>query len=770
MSQFYAGQQFAAGPGITTVLPDFDFETYSEAGYRWQESDQTWRDPFDAPKRGLSLVGTATYAEHPSTEPLMLTWDLKDGRGPQQWKKGDPPPLELFGYIAAGGVLEAWNVAFEYEIWNRCCVPKLGWPPLPLVNLRCAMAKARAFSLPGGLEKAGHALNLPPQLLKSAEGAPLIKVFSMPRNPTKKDPRLRIEIADDPRGADFLKYNAQDIVAEEAVSLRCPDLSPIELALWQLDQRINARGVAVDADGIEAAMIVVRHLRNKYNAELCSITNGTLQSVSEIKKFVGWLGAWGVSTASVDEENVTLLLKRPDLQPHVRRALEIRQLIASSSVSKLFAMAHQKTGANRLHHLLSYCAAHTGRWTGNGPQPQNLPSAGPDMNRCTCGIYTCAALVWCPFCGQPAPTTSEEWSADAAEYALSAIKTRDLGLLDHLFGGQLMDVVVGCLRSMFIAAPDHELIASDFSAIEAVVLAAMAGEEWRLEVFRTHGKIYEESAAKITGKDLAYFMRHYGYTDEQLAQPEWWKLKPANAGKHHPDRKKIGKIAELASGYRGWLDAWLNFGAGDYFDDKEIKGHILAWRDASPAIVEFWGGQFRGLPWDKDRRPELYGVEGAAVSAVLNPGVAYGYRQVSFQMQGDALYCQLPSGRLITYHEPRLTPQTDAQGRDTGMQLSYMGWDSLARAWIRKYTHGGKLTENIVQAVARDILAHAMLQVDAAGYNIVLHVHDEIVAEVRRLFGSVEEFERIALKDLPAWCANWPLRIAGGWRGPRFRK
>jgi DNA polymerase len=266
-----------------------------------------------------------------------------------------------------------------------------------------------------------------------------------------------------------------------------------------------------------------------------------------------------------------------------------------------------------------------------------------------------------------------------------------------------------------------------------------------MEVFRTHGKIYEMSASKITGIPFEEF-----------------DLYKASSGQHHPMRKKIGKVAELASGYGGWLGAWKQFGADEYFNDDEIKKAILAWRAASPAIVEFWGGQQRN--W----RPELFGLEGCAVSAVLNPGTKFSYRAISYLMYGDALYCELPSGRFITYHRPRL-----GQSERGGYQLSFEGWNTNpkngAPGWIRINTYGGRLCENVVQAVARDILAYAIVNLEKAGYPIVMHVHDEIVAEVPEGQGSISEFESI-MSTLPPWASGWGIKATGGWRGKRYGK
>lgn len=753
-----AGYTLAAGLGVATVLPDFDFETYSEAGYQWDEARQKWRSlpGYGDQNRGLPAVGAAAYTEHPSCEVLSLAYDLKDGRGRRHWRPGDAPPLDLFLHIAAGRLLEAWNVGFESWVWDNVCVPRLGWLPLPREQLRCAMAKARAFALPGALGKAGEVLALPVQ--KDKAGDALIKRFCVPQNPTGANGRrTRIRLEDAPEDAGRLfAYNVQDIAAEAAASAAVPDLLPEELENWRMDQRINRRGVAIDRERVRDCVAVLEQAHARYNEELQHITGGAVQAASETERLQAWCAGAGFHIAAMDEDTVAAALAGvPPPPPHVARALEIRQAIGSAAVKKLYAMEHQATRADRLHDLFLFHAARTGRTTGSGPQPTNLPNSGPEVRRCgdaTCGKHYGAHHAACPHCGADAWASSVvEWNPEAVETALEGISYRTLELVEYVWGaGQAVKVIAACLRGLFVAAPGHELICSDYSAIEAVGLAALAGEAWRMDVFRTHGKIYEMSASSITGIPFEEFAR---YKQEH--------------GTHHPERKKTGKVAELASGYQGWVGAWRAFGHNG--TDAEIKAAILAWRAASPNIVEFWGGQFRGRPWDDGYRQEYYGVEGAAVQAVLTPHTWFHHNGIGYYSQGDVLYCRLLSGRLLTYHRPRLSPSS----RDAGYSLSYEGWNTNPKngpvGWIRINTWGGRLTENIVQATCRDIQWYGMRNLEARGYPIVLHVYDEDVAEVPAGSGSVEEFEAI-MSTMPPWAADWPIRASGGWRGRRYRK
>lgn len=746
-----AGTQLVAGMGLSTVLADMDFETYSEAGFVWNDNAQKWECPEGAIKKGLGVVGAAVYAEHPSTEVISFYYDLKDGRGRRFWRPGMLPPVDLFAHIARGGLIEAWNVGFERWIWEKVCVRKYGWPAMPHAQYRCAMAKARAHALPGALGKSSDVLNLANK--KDADGDRLLKKFSVPRNPTAKDKRRRHTPETDPvDGPKLYGYNERDIVAEAEASSRCPDLEGEELDFWLADQAINWRGVQIDVANVRNCIALIDAAHDRYNGELYRLTNGEVARASEVAKLQGWLARYGVVLTSLDEETVDDALKRPDLPQWARRALEIRQAIGSAAVKKVYAMNLQATAAGRLHDLFSYHAARTGRATGNGPQPTNLPNSGPEVMLCgACGKHSGVKHKICPWCGVPHPPNKKpiEWGAPAVVDALEVIGARSLELLEYYFH-DAMPAISGCLRGLFTAGPGCDLICADYSAIEAVVLAEVAGEQWRREVFQTHGKIYEMSASKITGIPFDEFMRYKKET-----------------GQHHPMRKKVGKVAELASGYQGWVGAWKAFGADEFFTEQEMKDAILAWRAASPMIVEFWGGQQRKIP-GVGFVPEMYGVEGMFVSAVLNPGHTYTYRGFEFTYRGDAVYLKLLSGRYLTYHRPRVTPSDRG-----GLAISYEGWNTNPKngavGWIRMNTWGGRLTENIVQAVARDILRHAIVNLERAGYGVVLHVYDEIVAEVRKGWGSVEEFEKI-MGTMPPWAHDWPIKAAGGWRGERYRK
>jgi hypothetical protein len=854
-----------AGWGVSTELPDMDFETYSDLD--------------------IGVVGAAKYATHPSTEVLSLAYDLKQGAGGVLWLPGTPPPAPLLEHLAIAGVIEAWNVAFERWIWNEVMHKRHGWPRLERSQLRCAMAKARAWNLPGKLAKAGAVLQEMgyPVILKDKDGDRLLKKFSSPRAPTKKDPRPRIRPEDEmPDGARLWLYNLTDIASEASISQVTPDLAAIDLEFWKVHETINDRGVQIDLDAVKNAIAILEQGYARYNAEIKWRTNGMVEAITEAEKIKNWINLHlpeGCKTESIDDDNLTLLLESPHLAPYANalRVLEIRQIAGGAAVKKVYAMAAQVTEDQRLHDLFVFSKARTGRSAGEGPQPQNLFKGGPSFKVCEeCKGYYVADIkvMTCPHCGL-AECFSEhypEWERHAAEAAIGHLKYQSFEYIERIWGNPFF-LIAACLRALFIPKPGHDFLCVDFNAIEAIVLAALAGEEWRLEVFRTHGKIYEMSASKITGMPFEDYTKY-----------------KAEHGSHHPTRNKVGKVAELAclrgdalvltrrgwvpicrvklideiwdgaawvvhsgvvrkglrkdftpidglpitaqhlvwvegerwveaqyvagtgeqwtaletgailrppgeawhfdqeykpcaygesakvydilncgpdnrfmvktntgfllvhnSGYQGWIGSWKAFGADEFFTDEEIKANVLAWRDASPAIVALWAN-----------------LENCAHAAVNNPGERYEYRQIGFFCHQDVLYMVLPSGRHLAYHQPRIG--LNARGKPS---LSYMANNTNPKygkmGWVRMETWGGRLTENATQAVSNDLLRLGMTRAEARGYPLVLHVHDEVVAEVPEGTGSVEELEAILI-ERPPWAHDWPIRASGGWRGTRYGK
>lgn len=758
-------------------LGSLDFETYSEAGHAWDEEGQKWRVPKGggAKKKGLGIVGASVYTEHPTAEILTASYRLPGETTKHRWRPGQPLPTRLFDSLAAGGVFKAHNRMFEFLVWMNIATPKYGWPSLLpwQFQIICTMATARVNALPGALANLSEVLKLPTP--KDKDGVRLLDRYSVPRNPTKADPRLRIRPTDPGEEVDGEKlyaYCDTDLDAEEGAFQRMVPMSAEEFEFWCIDQEINYRGIGVDRPAMRDCLAVLEQALEQYGAECQAITGFGPGQLAELK---GWAAAKGVHVTSMDAETVDAALER--LAPHppggmydVRRVFEIRQLIGSASVKKLYAMDLQVTRDDRLQNLLIHHGSRPGRPTGSGPQPLNLPKAGPELAWClspSCARPFAPAHQSCPWCATAGPFPKSKWGGRpkelpshapaAVDVVLEIMATRSLATVEWFFGPALL-CISGCLRGLFVARPGYDLIASDYSQLQAVILAMLAGEDWRIDAFRSNKPLYLLSASKITGTPLetyeAYFAQH---------------------GEHHPDRQKIGKVAELANGFGGWINSSKAFGSEE--PDDVIKAQILAWRAANPAIVEFWGGQYRGLPWDKTPF-EYYGVEGMAIQAIQYPSVVFEFRGLKFQVRDHpagwaALYITLLSGREMTYHKPELIAATRPHARAGEVQIIYWTENTNPKyggqGWVPMETYGGRLTENIVMGHEVCIQRYSIRLLRAAGYPIVLPVYDENTAEIPIGTGSIEEFERL-MAVMPPWAAGWPIRAAGGWRGRRYRK
>lgn len=763
------------------AAPTMDFETYSEAGYVWvppgaepKKPNGYWTCLPNAPqsKKGLKVVGASVYTEHPTAEVLTLTYDI--GQGKRRWRPGMPLPADLFAYLAAGGTIEAHYAMFERLVWENICVPKYGFPPLNPAQLRCSMALARVNNLPGGLADLGAVLDVP--VKKDKDGTRLLNKFSVPRSPTKGDPRLRIRPDEEPEeGERLYSYCDTDVETEQQCAGRMDPMTQAELLFWLIDQEINHRGIGIDRAGINDCIAVLEEALRQYGQEHFALTGFEPGQLGEIR---GWLSAQGVALPDMQAETIEQVLAgkaqtwTPQgwvalvLPPAARRALEIRSLIGSASVKKLYAMAYQASRDDRLRNLIVHHGARTGRPTGEGPQPLNLPRSGPALVWCgACRRPHKQPIDCCPWCGVPCPPIARKgkWQADMVPFVLEIMSSRSLGLVEWYFGDALL-AISGCLRGLFVARPGYDLLASDYSAIEAVVAAMISGEQWRIDTLASGRDIYLASASQITG---ITYEQYWAYYEEH--------------GEHHPDRQYIGKVAELALGYGGWEGAWRAFDPDAAAKSSaEIENVIRAWRKASPQIVAMWGGQrvLTHVGWVD----ELYGIEGAVIRAIQSPGT---YQipnppsdgatrpfpvQIGFYVTNDVLHMVLPSGRAIKYHSPRLENSTNRPGT---LAISYMTWNTDPKkgplGWVRMLTWGSRIFENADQAIAHDILRGAIIRLRAAGYPTVLHVYDEIVVEVPEGLGTVEEVERLMLPTEREY-AGWPVRATGGWRGKRYRK
>jgi DNA polymerase len=725
---------------------DLDFETYSEVD--------------------LPTEGVARYVQHPSAKVLMLGYNLHDGFGPVLWLPYMPPPTDLFARLAAGDWWAAHNAAFELEVWHHICVARMGWPSvLHVERCLCTQARALAYCLPKSLDNVCQVLGTAP---KDPRGKALIKLFCMPNKPTKArtlslpipgSSKVRYTLDMYPQEAqEFGEYCMQDVVAEDGIAQRMPYLSQQELAFHHSTLRTNIRGLALDLPSVQAAADLLTEALQAADEEVKFLTGGEVETVGQVSKIVAWLRKWGIHTDGLKADQLDDLLSIKNMHQTPRRVLELRKSAGSAGVKKVFTMLARVDSRGRVPHLYTYHGARTGRDTAEAVQPQNMTKKGPDLRWCEdmhCKRPYARALQVCPWCGtSEAFSKVGEWSYKAVEFALDCIR-QGYRQTAAIFGDPIL-TVSGCIRGLFVAGPGMELVCSDYASIESVVTAVLAGEEWRIQAFREKKDIYLVSASKITGVSLDE------YTTYALEH-----------GTKHPHRQKIGKPAELALGFQGWVGAWRNFDDSDTFTDDQVKDNIKAWRAASPMIVELWGGQVRGLPWDPTSF-ELFGLEGAIVAALKWPGTRYTYRLISYEYDGraDVLLCYLPSGRAITYHRPRFLPPCDHKKPGQG-KIVYEGWNSDsskgAVGWKVMDLYGGRATENVVQGTARDVMAHGALNVEAAGYPVVLRTHDELASEVPEGRGNVDEYEAL-MGDLPPWAKGWPIRAAGGYIAKRYRK
>lgn len=657
-----------------------DFETYSRAD--------------------LKSVGLDNYARHPSTGVHCMAF-VFDDEPVEIWVAGQPIPPRIERHVRAGGRVYAHNVNFELLMWNCVMRHRHGWPPLHVEQVRCTMAMCYAMGLPGKLEDAAPALGIAQR--KDVMGARVMMVLCRPN----RDGKLWTPDMDPERFARLYAYCKQDVEVERAVHKRLMELDPIEQRLWVLDHRINQRGVKVDLPAIDKALALVADEQKRLNQEMLRVTGGVVGKCTEVALLVKWIRSQGVEIEGVAKAAVLDALEG-DLPEPVRRALELRKEAAKSSTAKLVAMKERAGPDGRVRSIHQYHGAATGRWAGRGIQTQNMT--------------------------RPRPSTTQK----DIDVMFEHLEQKDY--IDAFYG-PTMDAVVDCLRGMLIPEQGRDFIAMDFSAVEARVLAWLAGEEHVLETFRRKEDIYKAAAGRIyrvAAKDV----------DKQ--------------------QRQIGKVATLALGYQGGVGAFQSM-AKNYAvkvkdaDADEIK---LAWRAAHPKIVSYW-----------------YELEAAAIRAVVEGGTQLAGpkgRQIAYRKKGSFLWCRLPSGRVLCYPYPEIRTITTPWGEEKEA-LTYMTQVSNPKAkivedenasgsWKRVATYGGSLAENVTQAVARDLLRDAMFRQEDAGFEVVMHVHDETVVEVASSCDdhTLSRVEAL-MAEVPAWATGLPL-AAEGWRGRRYRK
>ena len=655
----------------------------------------------------IGAAGSYRYILDPSFEILLFAYSL------------DGMPVEVID-VASGQVIPLWlknalknplyikhayNAAFEWFALSKY----LGW--LPPDQWRDTMLHALYCGYPASLDAAGRAMGLPEDKKKLTTGKALIRYFCVPCKPSNANGnRTRNLPKHDPaKWKLFKEYNGQDVVTEKEIDRRLsafPGPAFVQKQ-WETDLTMNARGVAADMEMVSGALVIGATVKSQLMAEARQLSG--LDNPNSIKQLARWLTEATDSDAeitSVTKETVATMLKQP--QPaNVQRMLEIRQELGKTSTKKYDALETCIADDGRVRGLLQFYGANrTGRWAGRLVQVQNLPRT-----------YT-----------HPLPP------------ARQLVKDRNIDGL-RLMYGSINDTLSQLIRTAFVATPGNVLIDADFSAIEARVISWLAGQEWRLEVFRTHGKIYEASASQ---------MFHVPIEKIKKGNPEY-------------ALRQRGKVAELALGYQGGVSAMRRMDTGHNLDDlsdDEVKGIVDRWRETNSMIRDLWNI-----------------VDSAAVTVITNGGA-----QTIRSETTDAvitLACELdvitgtrymtillPSGRKLYYPSPEI-----GVNRWGNPSVSYMGQNQTTKRWERVDTYGGKLVENIVQAIARDCLAIAIENLEAQGLHVVFHIHDEVVIDTPAWADNdtmLDTVTKIMTKPIP-WAQALPLN-ADGWVDKFFKK
>ncbi|MEC1696146.1 DNA polymerase [Schinkia azotoformans] len=635
----------------------------------------------------IKKSGLYKYVQSPDFEVLLFAYSVNGG--PTQISdlaQGEQIPYEIVCAMEDPlTIKKAYNAAFELFSLSRY----FGWNPITwLPQWRCTMFHGLYTGYTAGLGATAIALGLPQDKRKMSVGTSLIKLFCTPTKPSKKNGnRTRTLPHHEPEKWELFKeYCVQDVEVEKEIARKLSNF-PIpasEQRMWELDQRINAGGVAIDQKLVEGALHIDEIATAQLTEEAVKLTG--LNNPNSAQQLSGWLSEKGIEVENLQKETVSNLIENVD--GDVKRVLEIRQELSKTSVKKYQAMQDAVCEDGRVRGLLQhYGANRTGRWAGRLVQVQNLPRNYLET------LDNARALV--------------------REKKVDALK---------LIYGNVPDTLSQLIRTAFIPSEGNVLMVSDFSAIEARVIAWLAGEQWRLDVFQTHGKIYEASASQMFGVPIELIKK---------GNPEY-------------ELRQKGKVAELALGYQGSAGALISMGALNMgLTEEDLPDIVRRWRSANKRIVDLW-----------------FSLENAALS-VLKTGQPAGVkglllaRESDIQNGLDFLTVTLPSGRKLFYVKPFLSEN------DFGKEaVHYWGMDQTTKKWSKMSTYGGKLVENCVQAIARDCLAETLKRLYASGYQTVMHIHDEVVLDVPKDVADLEQVESI-MKAPISWASGLPLNADG---------
>ena len=628
----------------------------------------------------LIKSGVYKYAESNCFEILLFAYAYDDEPVQIVDLTKESLPQTVINDLTNPEILKtAFNANFE-----RTCISKYFDVPCDPNQWRCTMVHALALGLPGSLEAVANVLNL--EAKKDLRGKNLIKYFSVPCKPTKVNGgRTRnLPEHDLEKWETFKEYCVQDVVVERSIrnKLNRFPIPENEWGLWALDQRINDRGVGLDVTLFKNAIECSDQYSERLISESKEITG--LSNPNSLAQLKAWLLEKGIDTSEGIKKDTIVALLDASPDEETRRVLEIRQELGKTSVDKYNAMNRSVCTDERAKGLLQFCGANrTWRWAGRLIQVQNLP---------------------------------QNKIADL-EVARNVLKSGDYELLELMYGAPPF-ILSQLIRTAFIPKEGHRFIVSDFSAIEARVVAWLADEKWVLDVFKGHGKIYEATAAQMFNVPIETISK--GHKNYEL--------------------RAKGKVATLACGYQGGANALIAMGAlKSGIPEEDLPRLVQQWRDANPHIRDLW-----------------YKAERAAVQAIQEKTTVKVAHGVQYRYKGGVLFADLPSGRSLAYINARIKPDPNF-GKDG---VVFDGMDQVKKKWMSNRTYGGRLVENLVQAIARDCLAESLIRLDKAGFKTVMHVHDEVVLEVPIGESSVEEIEKIMGAPIK-WASGLPLSAAG---------
>jgi DNA polymerase len=629
----------------------------------------------------LRKSGVYRYAEDPTTDVWCAAYQVDD-RPIKVWHLGEDAPREVEDALSDGAYIRAWNAAFERIIWREILSKRHGWPYPGDDKFVCSMVVAAAAGLPMSLEEAAIVLGLQEQ--KDMAGSRLMMQMTKPRK-VNNDGTI-IWWDDAAKRERLAEYCRQDVRTEDAAWRRLPAcMGRSERRLYLLDQRINDRGVRLDLPLIHAGQLVAKRSAAGLTKELQELTGGVVSAPTKIEDLKTWIRSYGIQTDVLDKARVETLLSGKALPDNVRRALEIRQEAAKTSVKKLTAMTACVGADERVRGLLQFYGAGTGRWSGRLIQPQNFPKGTVKITE---------EVIQAVLSGNPA-------------------KVRKFG--------NPLEVLSSLLRGTIIASPDRALYVADYNAIEARVIAWLADETRMIGLFASGGKVYEAMAARIFGVKIADVT---------------------------PEQRQVGKMVVLACGFGMGPE---KFAAQAGVDIELARQAVASYRELNSKIKQFW-----------------YDADDAAVTAVKRRSTVpiRAGKHIAFRVVGNWLAMDLPSGRALWYHRPRIVERPVPWG-GTKPAVEIDCRNSVTRQWEAAQMYGGIWAENATQAVARDLMCGGIVRTEAAGFSTILTVHDEIIAEAAP-DRSVEEYVAL-LSVVPEWAAGCPVK-AEGWSGNRYRK